>query len=124
MIYAKKKGKDARNQMDKDRLNGLLVYGAGAAPSLTTDQFVEMCRSVRVECRANRIAQAHVGGALDLIETLNRETSYLSEFYCKEPEELLQVPLIIDFILDQKPGYEKRNAMLLVIRYLEENGGC
>ncbi len=60
----------------------------------------------------------------DLIAMLDEETEYLATVYCKSPKELFDVGSIIQFMERERAGHGKRNAMLLVIRYLEEQGGC
>ena len=92
--------------------------------ALTMGEFSSVCDSYAGECSSNPFLQAYVGGALDLIAMLDEETDYLDEVYCREPSELFDVPEIIRYMLSNKDDYRDRNAMLLVIRYLEEMGGC
>ncbi len=99
------------------------LYSPGTH-ALTMGHFVEICDSTPGECSNHPILQAYVGGALDLLAALDEETEYLDTLYCKEPQELFDVPTIIRFMQEHQEGYAKRNAMLLVIRYFEENGGC
>ena len=92
--------------------------------ALTMDQFNQICQSTSGKCSNNVTLQAYVGGALDLLATLNEQTEYLGKLYCKQPEELFNVPTIIDFMQAQSQEYANRNAMLLVVHYFEQNGGC
>lgn len=92
--------------------------------ALTMNQFSVICASGKGECSDNPILQAYVGGALDLIAMLDEETDYLAKVYCKKPAELFDVPRILRFMEKHREDYATRNAMLLVIRYFEKNGGC
>lgn len=94
------------------------------ASALTMEQFSHICESAPGECSDHPVLQAYVGGALDLLATLDEETRYLKKLYCKEPKELFDVPAIIRFMQAHREGYATRNAMLLVVRYFENNGGC
>ena len=101
---------------------GLLLSGPSSA--LTMPEFMAICGSVDGKCEDHPLLQAYVGGALDLIAMLDEETEYLDAVYCKSPKELFDVASIIQFMERERVGHGKRNAMLLVIRYLEEQGGC
>ena len=94
------------------------------AAALTLNQFVSICDAAGVACSEHPILNAYVGGALDLIAMLDEETDYLAEVYCKAPEELFDVPAIIQYMESHQAEYGDRNAMLALIRYLEEHGGC
>lgn len=92
--------------------------------ALTVEQFSNICDSAPGECSDHPMLQAYVGGALDLLATLDEQTSYLDRLYCKEPEALFDVPAIIRFMQAHREGNASKNAMLLVVHYFEENGGC
>ncbi|MCH9693486.1 MAG: hypothetical protein K0U72_03160 [Gammaproteobacteria bacterium] len=94
------------------------------ATALTMNQFASICESGDVECSEHPILNAYVGGALDLIAMLDEETDYLAEVYCKPTKELFDVPAIIRYMETQQTQYADKNAMLVVIRYFEEHGGC
>lgn len=96
----------------------------GNAAALTMDQFAAICESGKGECSSHPILQAYVGGALDLIAMLDEETDYLGKVYCETPSTLFDVPTIIGYMEAHREAYASKNAMLLVIRYLEEEGGC
>ena len=104
------------------------VFGLLAMPypanALTMEQFAAICASGNTECSEHPILQAYVGGALDLIAMLDEETDYLGEVYCVKPSNLFDVLSIIRFMEAHRADYANSNAMLLLIRYLEENGGC
>jgi len=100
------------------------LYMASAAAALTMTDFITICESTDKTCDEHRILQAYVGGSLDLIAALDEETEYLDKVYCKEPKNLFDVSRIIKFMESHQVEYAQKNAMLLVIRYLEENGGC
>ncbi len=92
--------------------------------ALTMNEFANICQSANMECSEHPLLNAYVGGALDLIAMLDEETDYLDKVYCAPTDELFDVPAIIRYMPKRKDEYGDRNAMLVVIRYLEENGGC
>jgi len=96
----------------------------GSASALTMNQFVSICESSGRACSEHPILNAYVGGALDLIAMLDEETDYLAEVYCKPTKELFKVPEIIRYMEKHAAEYADKNAMLVVIRYFEEQGGC
>lgn len=108
----------------------LLAVAAGSslmctkASALTMDQFIKICESAQVECSEVPILQGYVGGALDLIAMLDEETEYLAEVYCKPTSELFDVSTIIRYMKEHRAQFADKNAMLVLIRYLEEEGGC
>jgi len=87
-------------------------------------QFISICESTDKPCEEHSILQAYVGGSLDLIAVLDEETEYLDKIYCKEPKDLFDVSKIIKYMESHKIEYAQRNAMVLLIRYFEKNGGC
>ena len=98
--------------------------GGGRAEALTVSGFMDLCKQSGRPCEEVPLLQAYVGGALDLIAVLHEETDYIQPVYCKDPRVLFDVAAIIGFIENRREGYEQRNAMLLVVRFLEEHGGC
>lgn len=95
------------------------------ASALNMVEFMAICESrPEMECESYPVLQAYVGGSLDMIAMLDEETDYLADVYCVEPRELFDVSRIIQFMEKHARGHGKKNAMLLVIRYLEEHGGC
>ena len=111
------------------RLLAIAILGLSSLYSsyvfaLTVEQFSSICQTVSGNCSDHPILQAYVGGALDLLATLDEETDHLEKLYCKEPKELFNVPVIIQFMQAHGDEYASRNAMLLVVRYFEEKGGC
>lgn len=98
--------------------------GGGRAEALTVSGFMDLCKQSGRPCEEVPLLQAYVGGALDLIAVLHEETDYIQPVYCKDPRVLFDVATIIGFIENRREGYEQRNAMLLVVRFLEEHGGC
>lgn len=101
-----------------------LALVSSSATALTMNQFASICESTNTACSEHPILQAYVGGALDLVAMLDEETDYLAEVYCKPAKELFDVPAIIRYMETQQAQYLNKNAMLVVIRYLEEQGGC
>ena len=94
------------------------------AEALTVSGFMDMCRQSGRPREEVPILQAYVGGALDLIAVLHEQTDYIEPVYCKDPRVLFDVAAIIGFIEDHSEGNETSNAMLLVVRFLEQYGGC
>ena len=92
--------------------------------ALTMTQFAEICHSSAGNCGDHPILQAYVGGALDLLATLDEQTEYLEPMYCKAPKELFDVPEIIQFMMQRAKPFAADNAMLVLIRYFEEHGAC
>lgn len=102
----------------------LLPLHAPSATALTMKQFSDICHSSPGECSDYPIIQAYIGGALDLLATLDERTDYLGKVYCKKPKELFDVPAIIRFMELRSEQFAKDNAMLVLVRYFEEHGGC
>lgn len=92
--------------------------------ALSMNDFARICESYNGDCSNQPFLQAYVGGALDLVAMLDEETDYLDEIYCRTASEFFDVPEIIRYMMAHKDSYGDRNAMLVVIRYLEEMGGC
>lgn len=102
----------------------LLPLFAPSATALTMEEFSHICRSSPGKCSEHPVVQAYIGGALDLLATLDEQTDYLKKLYCKEPSILFDVPTIIRFMEQRSEEYAKGNAMLVLVRYFEEHGGC
>ncbi len=102
----------------------LLPLHAPIATALTIQQFSDICDSSPNECSNNPILQAYVGGALDLLATLDEKTNYLEKMYCKEPKELFDVPAIIRFIAQRDEQQATDNAMLALVHYIKKWSGC
>lgn len=103
---------------------GLLPLHSPCASALTIEQFSDICVSGPGECSDHPVLRAYVGGALDMIATLNDETGHLDTLYCTVSEELFDVSAIITFMVARRGEYATRNAMAPMIRYFEVNGGC
>ncbi|MEM1145958.1 MAG: hypothetical protein AAGI88_25580 [Pseudomonadota bacterium] len=101
----------------------LMLHGANSF-ALTMGDVASVCRSYDGDCSEIPFLQAYVGGALDFVAMLDEETTYLEPIYCIAPSELFDAPTIIRYMLANRKGYDDKNAMLLVIRFLEEKGGC
>ena len=102
----------------------LLSLHAPSTLALTMKQVSDICQSSPGECSDHAIIRAYVGGALDLLATLDEQTDYLGKVYCKKPKELFDVPAIIRFMELRSEQYATDNAMLVLVRYVEEYGGC
>ena len=102
----------------------LLLLQASGAAALTMKQFSDACHASPGECSNHPVIRAYVGGALDLLATLDERTDYLEKLYCQKPKELFDMPAIIHFMMQQGEHYATDNAMLVLVRYFEEHGGC
>ena len=102
----------------------LVICAPDRAEALRVEEFMAICTAAGRECAEVPILNAYVGGALDLVAMLHEETEYIEPIYCRDPELLFDVPAIIRYIEARRAGNEDKNAMLLVIRFLEEHGGC
>ncbi len=102
----------------------LLTLHASSTSALTMKQVSEICHSYSGKCSDHPIIRAYVGGALDLIATLDERTDYLKKVYCKNPKQLFDVSTIIRYMEQRSKQYAKDNAMLVLVRYFEEHGGC
>jgi len=92
--------------------------------ALTTDEFLRACEAGPKTCVDHPVLRAYLGGAMDLLATLDEKTPYLAKIYCKSPEELFQIADIVDYLHRHRRAYGSENAMLPVVRYFEEFGGC
>lgn len=92
--------------------------------ALTTADFFKICQASTVACAEHPVLQAYIGGSLDMLAALDEETNYLGKLYCDAPKKLFKIPSIIDFMQIRSKRYAEHNAMVLVILYLEQNGGC
>lgn len=102
----------------------LVPLFASNASALTMKEVSDICHYSSGKCSDNPIIQAYIGGALDLLATLDERTDYLEDVYCEKPKTLFDVPNIIRFMEQRSEHYAKDNAMLVLVRYFEEFGGC
>ncbi len=105
-------------------LLGLCAVGSPKAAALTTEEFFTICASAPVPCHEHPVLRAYVGGALDLLATLDEQTPYLDTLYCGRPEEVFDLPGIVEFMETHRGEYATSNAMLPLVRYFERHGGC
>lgn len=105
-------------------LLALLSLHASSVSALTAADFSSICDSAKANCSENAVVQAYVGGALDLLATLDEHTDYLDKVYCKDPRELFDMASIVRFMQAHSKDDAERNAMLVLIRYFEVFGGC
>lgn len=94
------------------------------ALALTMKQVSDICESSSSECSDHPMIRAYVGGALDLLATLDDRTDYLGKVYCKDQKELYDLQAIIRYMTSRADQYATDNAMLVFVRYFEEHGGC
>ena len=102
----------------------LLPLHAPSAIALTMKQFSDIRHTSPGECSDHPIIRAYVGGAIDLLATLDEQTDYLGKVYCKKPKELFDVPAITRYMELRSEQFVTDNAMLVLVRYFEEHGGC
>ncbi|MEM7097910.1 MAG: hypothetical protein AAF541_06575 [Pseudomonadota bacterium] len=101
-----------------------LYLSPGHTNALSIDDFVAACDAFPGDCSDSPFLQAYVGGALDLVAMLDEETEYLDRIYCRSPSDFFDTRKIITYMVSKQDQYSEKNAMLVVIRYLEEMGGC
>lgn len=102
----------------------ILMLGSERSHALSVDDLLGACEQAGAPCKDIPWVQAYIGGALDLIAMLDEETEYLAEVYCKSPDVLFDVAGILDYVEQNRVGNGGKNAMMLVIRFFEEYGGC
>ena len=102
----------------------VMLLLSSQASALTMSEFKAICESSTTECKEYPILQAYVGGALDVVAVLAEETKYLDKLYCESHSTLFDVKRIIPFMEQHQEEYASKNAMLVLIKYLEEQGGC
>ncbi len=101
-----------------------VLLSMSKASALTMEEFSNICNTLPVECSQSPVMNAYVGGALDLVATLGEQTNYLQPIYCKDPKDLFDIPVIINYMEQHSQQYEKNNAMLVLVKYFEEHGAC
>ena len=94
------------------------------ANALTVQQYKDACASQEASCDQHPILNAYIGGALDLLASLQDETDYLSTLYCIQPAEIFDTKKISSFIENSDARHNHKNAMLLLVAYFEQHGGC
>ena len=102
----------------------LLLLLATPAQAMKISEFSQICASTPAPCADIPLIRAYVGGALDLLASLDENTEYLTQIYCKPAQELFDAARIIQFMQSHQNENPARNAMVLVIQYMEEESGC
>lgn len=102
----------------------ILLSLSSTSSALTIQEFTDICEASQGDCTLNPMLQAYIGGALDLVAVLDEETAYLQDIYCKSPSEIFITPVIIQYMLQNQEYSSDKNVMLLLVRYLEEQGKC
>ncbi len=100
------------------------LVAAQPAQAMKISEFAQICETAPMPCAEIPFIQAYVGGALDLLAALDEDTDYLSPIYCVPARELFDTGKIITFMEAHQNENPSRNAMLLVIQFMEEEGGC
>ncbi len=94
------------------------------AQAMKISEFTQICGSTPMPCTDIPMIRAYVGGALDLLAALDENTDYLTTIYCKPTQELFDTAKVIQFMQAHQSENPSRNAMMLVIQYMEEQGDC
>ena len=94
------------------------------AHALRVGEFLAICEQADRPCEEIPILNAYIGGGLDLIAGLHEDTDYVRPVYCKDTKLLFDVAAIIRYIEENKSGNENKNAMLMLVRFLEIYGDC
>jgi hypothetical protein len=101
------------------------ILASAPVSALSIADFHHWCNQTpSVQCHDLVPVQAYVGGALDAIGLLQAEQQFVKPLFCKKPQDLFQLPAIIDFMNANAKPDDKRNAIVLVVEYLAVNGGC
>ncbi len=95
-----------------------------ASGALTISDFQRACTSRPGPCEEHPVLQAYVGGALDMVAVLDEKTEYLGALYCRPTDELFDVAAMIRAMQSDTQAKPSDNAMLVLVRYLKDNGGC
>jgi hypothetical protein len=85
-----------------------------------------------LQCLANLFKRMPIVVNLDVMPAkrkirwiwLAERTDYLEQVYCRDPELLFDVSVIIRFMQQRSEQYAADNAMLVLVHYFEEHGGC
>jgi len=101
-----------------------VLFSPVQASALTMSDFKAICASSTMACKDHPILRTYVGGALDVLAVLSEETKYLETIYCEKPSSLFDTEKIIPFMELRQEEFASKNAMLVLIKYLEEHGGC
>ena len=102
----------------------LLSLSSTAALGLTAGQVERICADFTGDCADHPLLNAYVGGALDMVAVLDERAGLASRLYCGRAEDVFDVPAIIRYLQAHASEERESNAMLLVVRYLTDNGGC
>lgn len=103
----------------------LVLFSTNPAHSLTMEQFSDICAQHSGDCHDLPLINAYIGGAMDLIATLDERTDYLpTKIYCADPREIFNAEDIVAFMLRNDQNLSSENAMISFIQYFEVNGGC
>ena len=105
-------------------LSASIWLASSPAQALTTEGFFQICDAGKVPCKAHQLLNAYLGGALDLVATLDEAGVFRRPLYCVSPEEVFDMEEIINFMHAHKDEYADRNAMWPVIRYFQQHGRC
>lgn len=110
-------------------LSLLLLTLSTSANGLETRQFKELCEPSG-EANAQfkqQICNAYLGGAFDLLGTLNeREAAQGRPLFCIDGNTLLNVENIKQHVLAkaEEPAFANINAMHALLDYVHIHGGC
>lgn len=100
------------------------MLAANSVAALTVQEFKQICLTQEADCEEHPAINAYIGGGLDLLASLQEETEYLQRLYCGQPDTLFDAKKIIQFIEQSSKEFEQQNAMLRLVAYFEQQGGC
>lgn len=99
-----------------------LFFTSAPGSALTTKELLKVCSLKNQPCYTLPFANAYIGGALDLLGKLQENEQLNIQFSCTSPNKLFKVKRILDYIEENQHFYAYKNAMTLVIKYMEEEG--
>jgi hypothetical protein len=98
---------------------------SNAANALSVSQFSQLCSQAKPQkCHEVPLVRAYVGGALDMVASLQESKALATDLVCRPPEDLFEVEQIITYMEKNASEDNKQNAMYLVINYIQKHGGC
>lgn len=90
------------------------------ANALTTGELLDACAAKGRSCDQLPFANIYIGGALDLLGTLNEKKQLKVPVLCSTNKDIFDVKRILQYMEKNREGYNDRNAMHIVIKYFEE----
>jgi len=92
--------------------------------ALTLAQFNAICADQPVPCTQHPALHAYIGGAIDLLVAMRQNSDYLSPMTCALTPQHLDVNTIITFMTEYEPQSPERDAMAVLLEYLQAELPC